>query len=647
MADATKGQKIWNSFRGGRYTRANPAAVSDDHCLIANDMIFPGDAIAHKRPGYTLVKAVGYALNRIFGFQRQSDSTQLILMSGSGKLAFMKPDGSVFTSLSTSEDATAAFDFATNVFEAYGSNGKASYRFFDSAGTLTKRNWGMSAPAAAPSISVGGGSLNLTYGRQYAYSPVSKFTDSTGVTRVHVGPPSPLSAHTGPFNAGAVTVGSIPGAPADSQITHWWIWATNDTPFNTTSVLFFAAEITVGTTSWGDTLADTSLDTTREIPYDNQPAPFALKLLEFQQRIVALGIPGKPNLVQFSGLEETPLGIPQQSWPLKLFFNVPGKTKALTGGEVFNEALMLGTQDFWFRVDGLSSETFAEEDFIISPGPAGFRLTAVFGGWLLYLGVDKKLWAWNGAGEPMEVSWKIARRDGSGMLAMEDLSSSQLANCELRVYSFGRYSCVVLLGQTSANPGYLDWFSLWDVSALAGPAGPYGTMTEDGHLMTSAESDMFPSHHMATSAIVMVGLTPYLFLADINGNVYRWPDGFTDAGTNYGPQLGSEFSDLNAPEWNKRMRTLDLKTSRADAISAFSTQAAATEGINWAAVLLNIQQRANPTQPADTTVIRAQLEHARGASYGKLLRWLINFPKDANDCELYAVVANSTPVNQR
>ena len=34
--------KILDSFRGGRYTRNNLVKISDDHCLVANNIFFPG-----------------------------------------------------------------------------------------------------------------------------------------------------------------------------------------------------------------------------------------------------------------------------------------------------------------------------------------------------------------------------------------------------------------------------------------------------------------------------------------------------------------------------------------------------------------------------------------------------------------------------
>lgn len=644
-------QKIWSAFSGGRYTKRNLLNVSGDHVLMAKDIILTGDGAAHKRPGYTLVKALGWETRKIFDFRRQSDFRQIILLAGSGKLAFMNADGTGYTELSTVEDQNAIFDFATNVFGAYCSNGVESYRLVDVAGTLTKWNWGIAAPLSAPTVSLGAGTLNLTYGRQYVYCYVSKWTDSTGVARIHIGAPSPTSAGTGAVTDGVITVGGLI-ASADPQVTHIWVFSTNDTPTNTTSALEFAAEITNGTTSWGDDQPDTALDPTRLAPYENYPAPAGTILVQFAQNILVGGIAGHPDLVQSSGLGEVTLGIPQESFPLDLFFNVPGGIKAITAMIVFNQAVMLSTQDFWFQLTGTSASTFQEQDNIIAPGAAGPRCVCVLGGWLLWLGIDKKLWAWNGASEPIEISWKIARRDGGGMLAMEDLSAAQLATAELRGYSFGRYQLMALFCQTSENPqSYLDWVQLWDVSVLSGPAGPFGQLTEDGRLQTSAESDMFPAHAMVASANVLVAAFAYLYIADVNGNIYRWPDGFTDSGLSYAPLLGSEFSDLSAPnepaDALKRMRTLDVKTSRGDAATAFSVFAAATDGANFGKPLAPVPVRPLPGADTDPTCLRAYLEQVRGASFGRLLRWAVEFPNDAADAEIYQVVAKFSTISER
>lgn len=618
--------KTWANFRGGRYTRNNLVKISDDHVLVANQIIFPGDGIAHKRPGYTLVKAVGFNPVRIFDFKRQSDQQQFVILAGGGNISWMRADGSQLTALSVGEDPTAVWDFATNNFGLYGSNGINKYRFIDTGnGLLTKRNWGIAAPGAAPTFTFAAGALTLLYGRQYAYSWVSKWTDALGTQRIHVGPPSPLTGTTGAQVNEIVQLAALQ-ASADAQVTHLWIWATNDTPANTTSVLFFLAEIANGVTTFGDALADTSLDTTRQIPYDNVAPPAASIIKEFDGRFALAGIPGKPDLVQGTGLEEIDLGIPQETAPTSVFFNVPGGTKKISAAEVVNTTLMLSTEDFFFEVKGFSAETFQEDDNVFQPGAAGKDLICKTSAWLAWVGKDKKLWAWNGYGDPVEVSWKIARADGSTQLSMESISDAQLANGQLRWYSFGRYNVVALLISTQNNQ-YFDWCQLWDLSQLSA-ANPEGTGGP-------AEGDVFFLDQMIGSGVVGVGKTPYLFLGDNAGNVYRWPDGFTDNGNAYGPVVGSEFSDCDAPGLVKRFRWMDSITNRQDAADSFGAGAVVSDGVS-----LDKEPHALAIQPVpaqygkDPTCFRAKLE-AKGTAIGRFIRWFVEFPLDDQDGELY------------
>jgi hypothetical protein len=88
-----------------------------------------------------------------------------------GKSSGCGPDGSNLTQLSVGEDPNAVWDFATNEFGLYGSNGIKAYRFIDTGnGLLTKFNWGIQAPGAAPTFTFAAGALTLTQGRQYAFS---------------------------------------------------------------------------------------------------------------------------------------------------------------------------------------------------------------------------------------------------------------------------------------------------------------------------------------------------------------------------------------------------------------------------------------------------------------------------------------------
>lgn len=651
--------KIFDSFRGGRYTRNNLIKISDDHCLIANQIFFPGDGIAHKRPGYTpVITGLGFNAVRIFDFRRQSDQQQFIILAGGGTIAWMRANGTQLTVLSNTEDPNAVWDFATNTFGLYGSNGIKAYRFVDTGnGLLTKFNWGIQAPTTAPTLGFNAGSLTLSQGRQYAYSFVSKWTDAEGTLRIHVGPPSPLTGTTGPQLNEVVNLSQFQISP-DAQVTHLWIWATNDTPLNTTSVLYFLAEITNGTTTYGDTLPDTSLDTTRQIPYNNFAPPAASIIREFQGRFALSGIAGKPDLVQGTGLEEIQLGIPQETAPPSIFFNVPGGIKKVSGLQEFNQTLNVGTEGFWSQVTGLSAETFQENDNIFSPGPAGKDLVASTPSWLIYVSKDKKLWAWNGYNEPFEVSWKIARADGSQQLSMESITDAQLANGQLRWFTYGRYN-LVILAVSSQNNNYFDWFQLWDISVLTAPAGPFGALTKDGNLLGAAEGDMFPSDHMIGLSInsdakggagVLVGSTLYLYLADNAGNVYRWPDGFLDNGQTYGPVVGSEFTDCDAPDVNKRFRWMDGYTSRADAATEFTAAAIASNGVmidRTAPYGLTVgpQPSVGSLKNVDPSVFRAKLE-APGTASGKFMRWFVDFPLDDQDGELYKVSVVWSPIGK-
>ena len=217
---------------------------------------------------------------------------------------------------------------------------------------------------------------------------------------------------------------------------------------------------------------------------------------------------------------------------------------------------------------------------------------------------------------------------------MESISDAQLASGQLRWYSFGRYNVVALLISTQGN-NYFDWCQLWDVSVLTAPAGPYGSLTKDGNLLGSAEGDAFFSDQMIGSGVVQVGKTPYLFLADNQANIYRWPDGFTDNGNAYGPVVGSEFSDCDVPGFVKRFRWMDCLTSRQDAPDTFAAGAVVSDGVS-----LDRAPFALPIQPVpaqygkDPSTFRAKLEQ-KGTAIGKYIRWFVEFPLDDQDGELY------------
>ena len=649
---------ITADFRGGRVTNANLAAMLPETALVAKDVFFLGDKGVTKRNGYTLVKNVWAGpVQRIYDFQRDLDQAQFVMVNGAGKLGWILAAGGALTTLSAAESATAYYDFAKNLFALYLSNGLKQYRAVDTGGgLLTLFQWGLTPPAVAPGFTLGTGTLTLIYGRQYVVAPVSKYTDSTGTQRVSVGAPSPISANTGPFANGVVEL-TVPTS-TDPQVTHWWIFSTVDSAYNTSSTYYWAAEVAEGTTLWGDTQPDSALDTSRLAPWNNYPPPLASVLVPYQSRIVFLQIPGAPHLVQLSGLEEIDLGIPEETAPPDLAFETPGGQFEIVGAIPFNNALMISTPDFWFELTGYDASTFAKQDRVLTPGMAGKKAGTFTPTHMIWLGSDKRLYVWDGVNPPIDASRQLGKPlvnvSGAAItspytLSMDDLSTAQLANAEVRWYAFGKYKFILVLASSSANPnGPFDWMQIWDATWL-------GLTLSDGSTHYLTESDMFPSAGMTCSAIVEASAVPYLFMGDANGNVYRFPDGFTDAGTAINPQIGSCFSSLSAlygqmfrpldpGDIVKRLYYADLVTDRENAADVFGLQALASDSPNLDLGLFDLT--CYPLQSAygiDGKGIRASLSQP-GTAVGRWFRYLVEFPSDAMGAVLYRVSIANAPI---
>lgn len=648
--------KVWNSFKGGRVTSMNLTEMTDEMCLIASNIMFLGNRAISARPGYTLVRQYQQPIpvQSMFNFQRASDGSQFLLVqqpkyiSAGDVLGKNAPQ-----QLSNTEDPNALFSYTASDFSAYLSNGLKSYRLVDVAGVLTKYNWGIQAPTVAPTVTLSSGTLTLTYGRQYCYSWVSKITDAQGVTRVSVGPPSPISAFTGPLSSQQVDISEIE-QPTDPQVNFIWIFATFDTPENSTSVFNFDAEIPAGTSTASDSSPDADLDQTRPAPFENFPAPAAQWVLQYQSRVVAIGIQGAPNWVQLSGFAEILVGIPEEAWPPDLIFKIPSGSQGLTAGTLFgNSRLMLATALNWFQLKGTSPSTFVLGDKMMEPGCAGFKLVLVTEHYMIWLGPDKRLWAWDGTypAIPMEISKKLKIKQTGIGLSMQDLSDDQLAQCELRWYEFGEYDLVVLVASSSTAPeNTKDWIQIWDASFI-------GDTLSDQSIATLAESDFFPSDLIVTSSLVTVNNKTFLFMGDQAGNIYRWPDGSTDNGKKFQPAWGSIWSGLSSfigpmfhplppQEVEKQLFFADIQTDRQDAANTFRLLGIALASPNNQIGLIDcgLGPFINPAGlGTDPTCARAFLNN-RGTSVGRWGRFVVLFPNDGNPSTLWSVAVWARPI---
>lgn len=644
----------WKDFSGGRVTNRNLTAISIEEALIATNVVFLGDEAVAKRPGYTLKLNLGQDGNvfSIFDFQRDSDAQQFYLVQqqqiaqGACSLFSINAASLVKTVLSTTEDTFSEFQYCPLDYAAYLSNGVKSYRMVDQAGTNKIFKLGIAAPAAAPAVALPGGVLTLTYGRQYVVCAVSKITDALSVTRVHVGKPSPISAHTGPIASKTPTL--TLATETDPQVTHLWIFSTYDNPADSSSVFLFNGEVTNGTGSYGDTVLDTALDITRLAPFDNNPAPAGKILLQFASRLVIAGDPANPTIVRVSGFEEIGLGIPQEAFPSGLTFKIPGGKQAVSAGAVFNQSLYLSTQDFLWQVQGFDVETFTKRDKVAQPGAVGKQAMIATPQYLVWLGPDKKLWAWDGVNTPINASDQLGK-PLPGSLSMEDLTDSELANVELRYFSFGRYNYLILLCNTGTAPaGSFDWVQLWD-------AGFIGKTLQTGVTRLLGEADMFPSHVMATSAVVNDNNKTYVYFGDVHGNLWRWPDGYKDGDFAYTPVWGSGWSSLAAlsgagrqisgDSTKKELHFADLRTDRIDCADSFKVSALTLKTPNMLRKPVRCQLRPLPDDADDEpNAARAYLDEP-GVQTGTWSRFVIEFPTDDQPATLYRMSVSASPMD--
>lgn len=641
-------------FRLGRITNENLTEMRNEQLLLASNIIILDDKMPAKRPGYTLVVTATGQILALFDFQRDYDQKQFLLVNSAGKLSAcsISPAGAVGnpTILSSVEDLLQSFQFVPIAYACYMTNGIKAYTLLDNVGALKLYAMGITAPTNVPSVALVAGTVTTQYGWQWAFSWVRKVTDSFGATHVHVGPPSPLSNSSGPLTSQMANIGNF-GAPPDPTWNFIWIWRTNDTPANSTSALFFDAEIAVGTATYGDANLDTALDLTRPIPYDNNPPSLGIQgggiMVEYQSRIVIC----QGNIVQASGLEEILVGNPPESFPASLFFQIPGGKSSISGAAIFNETLYLCTKDFWWTVSGYDVSTFKKRDKILQPGAIGKKAICVTPTHLIFLGRDKKLYAWDGSSpKPIEISKALAKQL-LGSLSMEDILSSDMQNAEVRWFSFGRYSYVLVLVNTGTVPaGQFDWIQLWNTKFL-------DETLADGTVLALSETDFFPTDIITASAAVEQGLATYMFFGDPAGNIYRWPDGFLDNGKTYTPTLGLPWSPGNVftgpmfhplprPDVIKRYFWADIQTDRNDATTSFGIEAvmADTPDMKLAPISIPLQQLPASSGTPALTAARAQLHQTPGCTIGRWSRLFITFPNDNQPATLLRLSVSARPL---
>lgn len=625
----------------GKVTACNLTTGDPGTLLAAKNVMILDDSQLRRCPGYTLVTNVGGTVKAIADFQRDVDQKQFVMVQKGAIMLWMNADGSGQFGLLSGQ--TVPHEFVKNAFALYSSDGVKAWRYVDVGdGKLTPYQWGITAPVTAPAIALSAGTLTLTYGRTYVYCFVAKYTDSLGIQRVSISAPSPTSAHTGPIANEVVTLSTLQ-VSGDGQVNFKWIFEVTDSPINTSATYFFAAEIPNSQTTYGDALLDSALDQTRLAPYDNNPAPPAPMLAMFQNRIVAVN----GNLIQLSGFSEITLGIPEESWPISLFFDLPSGKRTATAVAVLQSGTMLvvSTEDYWYAYLGYDASTFTEQDRVASPGQVGVRAGCMTNfGWA-YLSKSRRIWLWSGTGSPTDISSGIAKLL-YGTYTMEDLDPSQVANAVLRWYEYGSMQFLAVFCRTLNSPdANMDLIQLWtfavNTSASSGMYG--GGSGVYGQLKGISQTDKVPSSTMTTANIVESGDTPFLYMGDAAGNIYRFPDGFLDNGNPYAGIAQLAWAMPN--DGKSKFLWVDVTSDRADSANSIQLYATTADAPDQQLppTQLAVQQLPSPVNQTGLA-IRGSM-NAPNLATGKYMTLYIAFPQDNNDAVVSRVSLASKALN--
>jgi hypothetical protein len=198
--------------------------------------------------------------------------------------------------------------------------------------------------------------------------------------------------------------------------------------------------------------------------------------------------------------------------------------------------LIVSTQDYFYAYTGYDAITFTEQDRVGSPGFAGTLARVLTPEGLMYLGANQSVRVWRGPGgpEPTSISDDNAKTL-QGTYAMEDIDPDDIAGSQCLWYDFGPMNLLVVFARTSdSTAAGFNLMQLWSfVTPAQDSSGTYGSGSGVyTQLPGTYLTDKLPSDMITAAGRQYRLCRPGLYLhGRCRGNVYRWPDGFTDNGT--------------------------------------------------------------------------------------------------------------------
>jgi hypothetical protein len=479
-----------------------------------------------------------------------------------------------------------------------GNGTQADNKAYD--GTL--RNWGITKPSSAPSVTTGttGSTFNVYRSKKYCYT----YGNSSIANESS---PSLVSNCAGPAtNINAIFTVT---ASTDSQVDQIRVYATTDggsadpqdmreitgSPFaNTTQVIT-------------DATLDTALGA-RTAPAINRndppPGMMGIRYLENSSRIVGFS----NGTVYYSGFEEIANGVPYECFPSGTDGNQWPTGNEVTGIAEVEDGVVIFCPDRLLKVTGDSLDTFRRYVLARRQGARNYQCIAALGSFVVWLDTADTIWILNGEeiGEPIRPS----------------LSGIDHTRAQMCIHIEGIRRWLLLLDGANGliYPFDLDrgeWNVPWPTTATA---------------LHSGET----------------ALGTYTLLSALSGNrrIMQQVEGsFNDGGTAYSGYVQSGMIDVSPPshpDLRAAMWSLDIKRNQTTTLSSVKvlTDDDPTQG-TYTAITVNREDQ--PTVIQGSYVKQERYTAAPTISVARQVSVRMDIPATDAEFELYYYDIGMTP----
>lgn len=289
----------------------------------------------------------------------------------------------------------------------------------------TLRNWGITAPASAPTLSTSGTGIDCLASYYYVYTYCNSGTG-------HESSPSPVSLCLTPFTNKTISIAVT--ASSDTQVDQIRLYRTTDGGSFDPAVMreVPGSPFANATATIADTAADTSLSAIKTAPPSlrNDPPPPAYGFVGFAGRIAMID-GTNPNKIWFTGNEECRWGVYEESVPSGTDGNFEAFDSQVQGLAEVSDGVVINTTENRYKIEGFTLDTFWRYKLSAHQGTRQRAAVSSFGQISTWLDTSSAIWLEGG----VELSQLIRP-------TLEGIASAQAA---IAIHMQGKYRWIVLL----------------------------------------------------------------------------------------------------------------------------------------------------------------------------------------------------------